>query len=121
MKFETTYTELSNIYAYIGKAELRIQNYKDAETAYNQASDAYRDSDYLLSKGMEMSAALETRDKAEKAVLKVYSKLVDLLGLDRSSKYGEEAYYIKESKSINGMFLYIAKREALRLAKTLSL
>ena len=42
-----------------------------------------------------------------------------LLGINRKELYGEEAYFLTQSKRCTGSFLEIAKREALRLAKTL--
>lgn len=119
MKFETTYTELASIYASIAKADAKYQEYLNAELAYNDASRAYAESGYLLSKANEMSKAFELRDKAEKALLRTYSKLVDLLGINRNERYGEEGYFLTQSKRCDGSFLCIAKREALRLAKTL--
>ena len=119
MKFETTYTELASIYASIAKADTQYQELLNAERAYNEASDAFDDSGYLLSKANEMSEAFDLRDKARKALLRTYSKLVDLLGINRDERYGEEAYFLSQSKRCDGSFLCIAKREALRLAKTL--
>ena len=119
MKFETTYTELANIYASIAKADAKYQEFLNANLAYNEASRAYADSGYLLSKANEMSEAFDLRDKAEKALLRTYSKLVDLLGINRNERYGEEVYFLSYSKRCTGSFLCIAKREALRLAKTL--
>lgn len=119
MKFETTYTELASIYASIAKADAKYQEYLNAELAYNDASRAYAESGYLLSKANEMSEAFDLRDKAEKALLRTYSKLVDLLGINRNELYGDEAYFLSQSKRCDDSFLYIAKREALRLAKTL--
>jgi hypothetical protein len=119
MKFETTYTELASIYASIAKADAKYQELLNASRAYTDASDAYAASGYLMSKANEMSEAFDLRDKAEKALLRTYSKLVDLLGINRKERYGEEAYFLTQSKRCDGSFLYIAKREALRLAKTL--
>lgn len=119
MKFETTYTELASIYASIAKADAKYQELLNAERAYNDASRAYAESGYLLSKANEMSEAFDLRDKAEKALLRTYSKLVDLLGINRNERYGDEAYFLSYSKRCTDSFLYIAKREALRLAKTL--
>lgn len=119
MKYEITYNELASIYSSIAKADAKYQELLNASRTYTDASDAYAASGYLLSKGMEMSRALELRDKAEKALLRTYSKLVDLLGINRKERYGEEAYFLTQSKRCDGSFLYIAKREALRLAKTL--
>ena len=119
MKFETTYTELASIYASIAKADAKHHELPNAERAYNDASRAYAESGYLLSKANEMSEAFDLRDKAEKALLRTYSKLVDLLGINRNERYGDEAYFLSYSKRCTDSFLYIAKREALRLAKTL--
>lgn len=119
MKFETTYTELASIYASIAKADAKYQELLNAERAYNEASRAYAESGYLLSKANEMSEAFDLRDKAEKALLRTYSKLVDLLGINRNERYGDEAYFLTQSKRCDDSFLRIAKREALRLAKTL--
>ena len=119
MKFETTYTELASIYASIAKADANYQELLNADRAYNDASRAFDDSGYLLSKANEMSEAFDLRDKARKALLRTYSKLVDLLGINRDERYGEEAYFLSQSKRCDGSFLCIAKREALRLAKTL--
>ena len=119
MKFETTYTELASIYATIAKADAQYQELLNADRAYNDASLAFDDSGYLLSKANEMSEAFDLRDKARKALLRTYSKLVDLLGINRNERYGEEAYFLSQSKRCDGSFLCIAKREALRLAKAL--
>ena len=119
MKFETTYTELASIYASIAKADANYQELLNADRAYNDASRDFDDSGYLLSKANEMSEAFDLRDKARKALLRTYSKLVDLLGINRDEHYGEEAYFLSQSKRCDGSFLCIAKREALRLAKTL--
>ena len=119
MKFETTYTELASIYASIAKADAKYQELLNADRAYNEASSAFDASGYLLSKANEMSEAFYLRDKARKALLRTYSKLVDLLGINRNERYGEEAYFLSQSKRCTGSFLEIAKREALRLAKTL--
>ena len=119
MKFETTYTELASIYATIAKADAKYQELLNADRAYNDASDALVASGFLLSKGYEMNEAFDRRDKARKALLRTYSKLVDLLGINRKELYGEEAYFLTQSKRCTGSFLEIAKREALRLAKTL--
>ena len=119
MKFETTYTELASIYASIAKADAKYQELLNAERAYNDASRAYAESGYLLSKANEMSEAFDLRDKAEKALLRTYSKLVDLLGINRNELYGDESYILTQSKRCDDSFLRIAKREALRLAKTL--
>lgn len=119
MKFETTYTELSSIYASIAKAEAKYQEFLNAESAYYDASRAYTESGYLQSKANEMNEAFDLRDKAKKALLRTYSKLVDLLGINRKELYGEESYFLNQSKRCTGSFLEIAKREALRLAKTL--
>ena len=119
MKFETTYTELASIYASIAKADAKYQELLNAERAYNEASSAYADSGFLLSKANEMSEAFCLREKAKKALLRTYSKLVDLLGVNRNELYGDEAYILAHSKRCDDSFLRIAKREALRLAKTL--
>lgn len=119
MKFETTYTELSSIYATIAKADAKYHELLNADRTYYDASRAYDDSGYLLSKANEMSEAFDLREKAKKALLRTYSKLVDLLGINRKELYGEEAYFLTQSKRCTGSFLEIAKREALRLAKTL--
>ena len=50
MKFETTYTELASIYASIAKADAKYQEFLNADRAYNEASRAFTDSGYLLSK-----------------------------------------------------------------------
>ena len=119
MKFETTYTELASIYATIAKADAKYQELLNADRAYNDASDALVASGFLLSKDNEISEALDLRENAKKALLRTYSKLVDLLGINRNERYGEEAYFLTQSKRCTGSFLEIAKREALRLAKTL--
>lgn len=119
MKFETTYSELASIYATIAKADAKYQELLNADRAYNDASEAFVVSGCLLSKANEMSEAFDLRDKAKKALLRTYSKLVDLLGINCSERYGEEAYFLTQSKRCDGAFLEIAKREALRLAKTL--
>ena len=119
MKFETTYTELASIYASIAKADAKYQEFLNANRAYYDVSCAYAASSFLLSKANEMSEAFNLRDKAEKALLRSYSKLVDLLGINRNELYGEEAYFLSQSKRCDDSFLRIAKREALRLAKTL--
>ena len=119
MKFETTYTELASIYASIAKADAKYQELLNAERAYYDASRAYTESGYLQSKANEMSEAFDLRDKAKKALLRTYSKLVDLLGINRNERYGEEAYFLTQSKRCDGSLLCFAKREALRLAKTL--
>lgn len=119
MKFETTYTELASIYASIAKADAKYQEFLNANLVYYDASSAYADSGFLLSKANEMSEAFYLREKAKKALLRTYSKLVDLLGINRNELYGEEAYFLSHSKRCDDSFLCIAKREALRLAKTL--
>ena len=119
MKFETTYTELASIYASIAKADAQYQELLNADRAYYDASRAYDDSGYLQSKANEMSEAFDLRDKAKKALLRTYSKLVELLGINRKEIYVDEAYFLTQSKRCTGSFLEIAKREALRLAKTL--
>ena len=119
MKFETTYTELASIYASIAKADAKYQEFLNANRAYYDASCAYAASGFLLSKANEMSEAFALLDKAKKALLRSYSKLVDLLGINRNELYGDESYYLSQSKRCDDSFLRIAKREALRLAKTL--
>ena len=118
MKFDATFAELANIYGLIAKAETKLQTLTEAETAYIEASEAYTASDYQLSKGMEMSACLDLRDKAEKAVLKVYGQLCDALGIDKAQKYGEEAFMASHSKRCTYTFLNIAKSQATRLANS---
>ena len=79
MKFETTYTELASIYASIAKADAKYQELLNADRAYTDASDALVASGFLLSKDNEISEVLELRENAKKALLRTYSKLVDLL------------------------------------------
>ena len=119
MELETTCTGLASIYACIAKADAKYQEFLNANRAYYDASCAYAASAFLLSKANEMSEASDLRDKAKKALLRASSNLGDLLGINRNELYGDESYILTHSKRCDDSFLRIAKREALRLAKTL--
>lgn len=117
MKYEITYAELANIYNLIARADSKIYDLAVAGINYRNASDAYAASDYKPSAALEMHYCYETREKAEKALLRIYSQLADALGLDKKQTYGDEGAWVSASKRCTDTFLYIAKREALRLAK----
>ena len=119
MKYETTFEELGKIFSTVAKAEKKVAALKAAKKAYSDASDEYCKNDYDAFYAMRQSEAYDEAEKARKAVKKVFSELIDVLGLDRSAKYGEEAYIIELSTRLYEplSFLSAAKQEAIRISK----
>lgn len=121
MKYETNFSEMSEIFALIAKTEDKIQAYIAAEADYNEASHEYTRSDYNFVKGMEMSEKYDAMQKALKAMKGYFKKVVAAFELD--SKNYEDRDLIESSKRDYEpfRFLYAAKREAMRLTKYITL
>ena len=119
MKFETTFEDLGKIFSTVAKAEKKVAALKAAKKAYSEASEEYCKNDYDAFYAMRQCEAYDVAEKALKAVKRVFSELVDVLGLDRSAKYGEEGYLIELSTRFwePGSFLSAAKHEAIRISK----
>lgn len=119
MKYETTFEELGKIFSTVAKAEKKVAALKAAKKAYSEASEEYCKNDYDAFYAMRQSEAYDVAEKARKAVKKVFSELIDVLGLDRTAQYGEEAYLIELSTRLYepGHFLSAAKQEAIRISK----
>ena len=121
MKYDATFSEMSEIFALIAKTEDKVQTYIAAEAEYNEASHEYTRSDYNIVKGMEMSAKYDAMQKALKAMKTYFKKVVAAFELDSNSY--EDRLIIEESKRDYEpfRFLYSAKREAMRIAKYIKL
>ena len=121
MKYETSFSEMSEIFALIAKTEDKINLYIVAEAEYSEASNEYSKSDYNYVKGLEMSAKYDAMEKARKAMKSYFKKVVAAFDLDSNSY--EDRLIIEDSKRDYEpfRFLYSAKREAMRLAKYITL
>lgn len=119
MKFETTFEELARLFGAIAKADNRIETLKQSREAYNKASEEYAKNDYDAFYALRMSEAYDKAVKARKAVMKSFSDLLDLLGIDRDSVGGEEGYIVELSKRIHepASFMVAVKEQAVRLTK----
>ena len=119
MKFETTFEELSKIFGTVAKAQKKVNALNAAKESYNEAGNEYARHDYDAAYAYRQSEAYDVYVKARKAVKSVFSELIDVLGLDRNAKYGEEGYLIELSSRLHdpGAFMGAAKREAIRISK----
>ena len=77
MKYQTTFQELSKIFAIVAKIDVKIEAFVHASGEYTQASEAYAASDYSTEKSVEMCAAYDVREKARKAMRATFQEFVE--------------------------------------------
>lgn len=118
MKYQTTFQELSKIFAIVAKIDVKIEAFVHASGEYTQASEAYAASDYSAEKSVEMCAAYDVREKARKAMRATFREFIKAVDLDFDNSYEAEELRkaAREDHNARG-FQYMAQREALRLSK----
>lgn len=111
MKTQATFEELGIIFTAIAKAEANVKTLKEMESRYDvMAYDEDVDA---------MIKAHADRDKARKAVKKIFAKIVDLLDLD--PKHTTDEFMIRESERLweAGAFLSSVKYQAVQIARNI--
>lgn len=122
MKYQTTFQELSKIFAIVAKIYVKIEAFVHASGEYAQASEAYAASDYSTEKSVEMCAAYDVREKARKAMRATFQEFIKVVGLELDNSYEAEELRkaAKQDHNPRG-FQYMAQSEALRLSKCVKL
>lgn len=128
MKYQTTFHELSKIFAIVAKIDTKIENYVRASGEYTEASEAYYYS-LNLAEGKEpriasekMCAAYDAREKARKAMHATFKEFIVAVGLWSSDEY--EAQELRKAAKRDydpRAFQYMAQKEAIRLSKLVKL
>ena len=118
MKYQTTFQELSKIFAIVAKIDTKIENYVRACGEYTEASEAYVNSDYSTSASIEMSDAFAAREKARKAMRATFQEFIKAVGMETDDCYEAESLRVAAKRDYEPRsFQYQAQNEALRLAK----
>ena len=121
MKYTTTFSEMSEIFALIAKTDDKIGKYLFSEEVYANASENYRASGYKLSVGNEMHEAYDGMVKARRAMNKCFSQLLVMFQAD-SDDFNDQNLRDLAKRDYEPMsFLSAAKWEAMRLAKCIQL
>ena len=126
MKYETTFSEMSSIFALVATAEEKVEKYIFSETVYSEKCDAYNKSGYNIEKGHEMCDAYDSMEKARKGMRNSFKKLIAAFGVydtdERFRSYEDQNLMDLAKRDYEPYrFLGAAKREAVRLAKYITI
>jgi len=120
MKYEPTFTEMSEIFAAIANAETKVEKYVCAEADYNAASHEYTESNYDIQMGMIMSRNYAAMENARKAMDRQFKKVLVALGADKDTDYESESLRNEAGRTYEPhRFIYSARYAAVKLARNM--
>ena len=121
MKYSTTFSEMSEIFALIAKADNKIGAYLQSENEYANACENYRASGYKPSFGEKQHIAYEAMVKARRTMNACFRKLLVAFQADSNDNNDKNLRDLAKRDYEPCRFLYAAKNEAMRLAKYIEL
>lgn len=121
MKYTTTFSEMSDIFALIAKADEKIGKYLLSEDVYARACEKYNGSNYSIEYASEMHDAYDGMVKARRAMNAVFMKLLVAFQADSTDYNDENLRDLAKRDYEPCRFLTAAKREAMRLTKYIEL
>lgn len=121
MKYSTTFSEMSEIFALIAKADNKIGAYLQSENEYANACENYRASGYKPSFGEKQHLAYEAMVKARRSMNACFKKLLVAFQADSSDFNDIRLRELAKRDYEPCSFLNAAKDEAIRLAKYIEL